>query len=1117
MNNKWYSVKEKVLLFLLFLTSLASLFFFFQFKQLAFPEYNISFSTTRSEAAEQAKQFLTGMQIDQNGYKDVTVFNVDDEAKTYLETNKNVQQTATLSENNIDLWHFTTRFFKPLKEEEYSVSFLPNGRFVGFNSVVPENNAGASLTSEEAKGIAEQFLLTKTNTQIDEWKLIDINTVSRKNRVDHNFIWETTKVNLSDATYRKEITVIGDKIGAYAEYVKVPESWQRRYAQERSQNNLAQTVAEVLSFVLFGVSAVVFFIIYYRNNKLRLRLGSYIALATFIIVFLATLNSLPLVIFDYETTQGWEAFLGQLFLEAVVAGGMFGFINFFIIVIGEAFYRQLSPQFIALEQVFRKGMFTKQVNKSLLIGSCTGIISFGYVVLFYIMGRNMGFWSPAEINYNDIFSTYIPWIYPLFIGFSAAIFEEGVFRLFGIPFLIRFVKKPWIAVIITAFVWGFLHSNYPQSPWFARGIEVGIEGLLLGYLFLRFGVLTSIVSHYTFNALITSVALMSSASLLNTFLSFFFALLPLMVGIVFLIRSFLQKGFITAVSQLTNLATENSTKKLKEKVDESSEKVPSNYHTIITKRFVWITVVLSIFSIAAIVLIIPRIDVPTPSHTVTKDDALVLAKSALQTKGISAKDYQSVVVYAASPPDELEQEYILENANFKTVQEIYYLDVPTAFWKVRFFKPLEKEEYIVFLLPNGKMYSIDHLLPEDAKGKNISREDALQIAKEYLQKQMPDSASYSLVAAEKEQRKNRTDYRFSFENTHKRIKDATLRADVDILGDEPSGFSTYVNLPESWVREKEKTTSFDFIVNILLLLPVLLLLMYIVATFFSLVKKKLMEYKKAFFLSGVLVGFSLIQILNQTPTFFSTYPTSIPLETFIIETVLGMTVGQIMSLLMVAIILAMFFALWKKYIGVLLPVNSQEKMIYIRDSLIIGYIFPSLFTAYGLIVTYLSLTFTMTPTLLLHEAVVGVDNGFPALSVIDMLLTASTGLLCVITVLLVMYRKIHSSFKIAGILSLFLLLTELKELLGMTVPLQTALLQIGIIIVSSTVVTFVVLRVIKTNILAYLMILFTIIIFFNAWDLIGQENLFFQINGFILFVIGCLPIILFGVWKRRNN
>jgi len=65
------------------------------------------------------------------------------------------------------------------------------------------------------------------------------------------------------------------------------------------------------------------------------------------------------------------------------------------------------------------------------------------------------------------------------------------FDCFAIPFFQRLTGSRWIAVILPAFMWSFLHSNYPQEPPYIRGIEIGLFGIVAGLVMLRWGILAT--------------------------------------------------------------------------------------------------------------------------------------------------------------------------------------------------------------------------------------------------------------------------------------------------------------------------------------------------------------------------------------------------------------------------------------------------------------------------------------------------------------------------------------------------------------------------------------------------------------------------------------------------
>jgi len=58
----------------------------------AFPEASVNFQVSREEALSRAQKFVTGLGENVSGYRSAVAFDVDDEAKTYLERELELQQ-----------------------------------------------------------------------------------------------------------------------------------------------------------------------------------------------------------------------------------------------------------------------------------------------------------------------------------------------------------------------------------------------------------------------------------------------------------------------------------------------------------------------------------------------------------------------------------------------------------------------------------------------------------------------------------------------------------------------------------------------------------------------------------------------------------------------------------------------------------------------------------------------------------------------------------------------------------------------------------------------------------------------------------------------------------------
>src|SRR5207248_10479882 len=148
-----------------------------------------------------------------------------------------------------------------------------------------------------------------------------------------------------------------------------------------------------------------------------------------------------------------------------------------------------------------------------VVGLSLAAAHIGYVVAFYIIASRYGAWAPQELNFDNSVNTLFPWITGAAIGLLASTNEEFTFRLFAIPFFQRLTRSKWIAVIVPAFLWSFLHSNYPQEPAYIRGIEIGIVGVIAGLVLLRWGIVAVLIWHYTVDGSLGGLLLVRSTRL----------------------------------------------------------------------------------------------------------------------------------------------------------------------------------------------------------------------------------------------------------------------------------------------------------------------------------------------------------------------------------------------------------------------------------------------------------------------------------------------------------------------------------------------------------------------------------------------------------------------------
>ena len=340
---------------------------------------------------------------------------------------------------------------------------------------------------------------------------MDSSTQKHKNRTDHTFEWKLRDFNVARAQYRISVTVQGGTVGSYQPYLKVPEAFERSYKDARSKGALLAIISILVTVILFGLALIVF-VQKYKTGELRWRFALSFAIAVAVIGVCSQWNSLGLIKAHYDTAMNYGVFLASALVGALMLLTLYAVFILLTGASGEALAREIRPESVQpLHDLIDGHVFTPRFAMAAGRGYLAAMIMLGYLTAFYLIGQKfLGVWMAPTGPYSNIFNTAFPFLLPLSIGLMAAISEEFTFRLFAVSITKKYLKRTFPALLIPALVWGFAHSTYPVFPIYVRGIELTIVGLFLGYLFLRYDILTTLVAHYAFDAFLIGMPLLIS-------------------------------------------------------------------------------------------------------------------------------------------------------------------------------------------------------------------------------------------------------------------------------------------------------------------------------------------------------------------------------------------------------------------------------------------------------------------------------------------------------------------------------------------------------------------------------------------------------------------------------
>lgn len=486
---------------------------FLAFYGKAFPTATIDMDTTRESAAALAESMVRKQGFDLDGYRNASVFAVDSQVIAYFErTLGREAANRAFHEQKLPVWNWYVRWYRSRETQAYEAWISPTGEFWGFRRTLPEDQAGPSLPGAEAQRKAEEFL-ESLGVSMNGLELRDSSTDTLKNRTDHAFKWKKKDFSIGDAEHGIAVGIQGDVIGHFEWYVTAPEEFQRSHTDRQAKGQLL-AIASILFTVILFVLALVVFVRQYKLGDLRWRFALTAAIVVFAVGVCATFNFLPLVEASYDTAMDF-----QVFRAIAVAGGVIGLIlsGAFILLCGasgEALTREMHPDSVKpLHDLFSGRVFTPEFAAAVPVGYFAAMIIVGYQTVFYLAGQKyLGVWTDPAAPYDNVLNTAFPFLLPLSVGLMAAISEEFTYRLFAIPLAKKYLKMTALALLIPAIVWAFAHSSYPVYPIYVRGIELTIVGLFFGYLFLRHGIVTCLIAHYSFDALLFSMPLLISDS-----------------------------------------------------------------------------------------------------------------------------------------------------------------------------------------------------------------------------------------------------------------------------------------------------------------------------------------------------------------------------------------------------------------------------------------------------------------------------------------------------------------------------------------------------------------------------------------------------------------------------
>ncbi|MGE5105154.1 MAG: lysostaphin resistance A-like protein [Betaproteobacteria bacterium] len=794
----------------------------------AIPIVNLDVTMSRNEAIAAARALADKLHLAPADARAAARFSHDATTQNYVELEgggKKAFADLTRGDRYSPYW-WEVRLFALGAIEETIIRLAPDGRPIGFARRLPEayvrDAAHKALDAAAARALAEARARDNWHVDLASYHLLEqAQQTQLSGRVDHSFTYEQPQP-IGEARIRLLLTVAGDELTGIVPFVHVPESFGRRYEALRSANNLIANLAGIGAAVLYGLGGCILAVLWLaRRHWLVYRPPIAAGLIVGALLACALLASAGTSWFGADTTETVATFWAKQAARALLVAIGGGLAYALVFMAAESLSRRAFPHQPQLWRMWsREAAATPQIAGRTLGGYLFVPLELALVAAFYYAtNRWLGWWQPSEVLTDpNILGSAMPALTPIALSLQAGFWEECAFR--AIPLSLgaligaRFGKRTLgiaLAVVLQAVIFGSAHANYPGFPSYSRPVELLLPSIVWALIFLRFGLMPTVLLHATFDLTLFSIPIFlvdAPGARVQQALVIAAALVPL--AIVALRRY--QRG---AWGELPALLWNGAWRPGQAATEAHA--TPSGALTIgrASRAFQAALPVLGLAGLFAWAIAAP-FHADVPPLTLDRADAIAAADAAIAAQGVSLGPQWRRIALVKLASEDAQQwawhRFVWREAGPAKYRRLVGTILAPPVWEVRYATfegdvAERAEEWRVSVNDDRSIRAMAHVLPEARPGAALSRDAALALARGALKARFDvDPAPLTLVAADQEQRPARTDWSFVFGDPRIDVgAGGEARYVVAVSGDAVSGAGRFVHVPETWTRgERER-------------------------------------------------------------------------------------------------------------------------------------------------------------------------------------------------------------------------------------------------------------------------------------------------------------------------
>jgi len=477
-------------------------------------------SITKQQAAQRAAQFVQ----ERFGIHDPRTFVVyqsEKERSGYLQKEQLTDVYEQKYGEKFPIDFYQVRVVDQASDRRFDIEVnYRNSQIIGWNQI---SAISASMNKQKADIMAKEEL-RKQGWNPDDFVQVNKPATSKNQRTTLVYEKQGNADAIGQARLQVQMNFDNQSIIGFSSLFILPASYQTWLDQ---QDNSASVMTWVsMGFTSLMSLAAAIYIIMHRK-RVDFRRGLLLTVIFIVIYIINNINMYP----AYKSmagasNEGLPMLLAALFMNAVTM--LLGFSLYLALAAGSDWWEQSGWQ---PWPSWRERRFGDEVWRGMGRGYLLALFILGVQqVLFYWGETQFDVWSVNDPS-DSVLNMLEPRLFPL-MAWVAAISEEATFRLLGIMLFKRIFRNNFIAVLIPSIIWAASHTQYPIYPVYTRLVEVTVIGIILGYVFLKYGFITAMFAHACMDSILMGMSLFSLGYVSDAIAGAFYILLPALIALL---------------------------------------------------------------------------------------------------------------------------------------------------------------------------------------------------------------------------------------------------------------------------------------------------------------------------------------------------------------------------------------------------------------------------------------------------------------------------------------------------------------------------------------------------------------------------------------------------------